>query len=148
MPLGLPRTTTHWPLPHLTKLPISREIPKKKSSGKIHMLSYLLTIKALITTTADEPFNFCLFYTPPLYSGGVLWFRVGHLCVRPSVHPSVRLSVFCFRMITWVNINWFSPNLVCALILWRIGLGLLMGNFRHNLTVICSRHAHIFISGW
>ena len=32
-------------------------------------------------------------------------------------------------MITWVNINGFSPNLVCALILWRSGLGLLMGKF-------------------
>ena len=41
-----------------------------------------------------------------------------------SVCPSV-----CFRfwIITWVNINGFSSNLVCALILWRSGLGLLMG---------------------
>ena len=26
--------------------------------------------------------------------------------------------------------NGFSPNLVCAVILWRSGLGLLMGKFR------------------
>ena len=33
--------------------------------------------------------------------------------------------IFCFRMITWVNINRFSPYLVYALKLWRSGLGLL-----------------------
>ena len=73
-----------------------------------------------------------LYYTLPLYSGGVLWFHIGRPCVRPSVCPSVvGPSVFCFRMITWVNINGFSPNLVCALILWRSGLGSLMGEFRY-----------------
>ena len=36
-------------------------------------------------------------------------------------------------MITWVNINGFSPNLIRALILWRSGLGLLMGRFRQIL---------------
>ena len=52
------------------------------------------------------------------------------LDVRVSVHPSiVRPSDFHFLMITWVNIDGFSPNLVCALILRRSGLGLLMGKF-------------------
>ena len=41
----------------------------------------------------------------------------------------------------------FSPNLVCAWILWRSGLGFLMGNFRQFLTVLCSRHVQIFIFG-
>ena len=41
-------------------------------------------------------------------------------------------SVFRFRMITWVNINGFSWNLVCAWILWRSGLGLLMDKFRQT----------------
>ena len=36
---------------------------------------------------------------------------------------------FRFPMTTCVNINGFSPNLVCALILWRSSLGLLMGKF-------------------
>ena len=36
---------------------------------------------------------------------------------------------FHFQMITSVNISGFSPNLVCALILWRSALGLLMGKF-------------------
>ena len=36
---------------------------------------------------------------------------------------------FHFRMITLVNINGFTPNLACALILWRSCLGLLMSTF-------------------
>ena len=48
--------------------------------------------------------------------------------------------------ITWVNSNGFSPNLMCALMLWRSGFGLLIHRFRQFLTVICPRHAHIFVS--
>ena len=95
----------------------------------------------------------CFFIPAPHNSGGVLWFHVGRPWVRPSVHPSVchtsvRPSVFRFRMITWVNINEISPNLVCALFLWRSGLGLLMGKFSSIFDgVICPRHANIFVSG-
>ena len=47
-----------------------------------------------------------------------------HVSVRPSVsHPSIRFSF------PDDNISGFSPNLVCALILWRSGLGLLIGKF-------------------
>ena len=60
-----------------------------------------------------------------------------------SVCPSVRPSVFRFR-ITCVNINGFSPNLVCALILWRSGFGLLMGKFRQILTELSARDTPIF----
>ena len=49
------------------------------------------------------------------------WLSV-HPYVRPSVHPYIH-----FQMITLVNINGFSPNLMCTLILWRSGLGLLIG---------------------
>ena len=42
----------------------------------------------------------------------------------PATH-----AYFHFLMITSVNVNGFSPNLVCVLILWRSGLGLLMGKF-------------------
>ena len=57
---------------------------------------------------------------------------------------SVRPSVFRFQMITLVNINGFSPNLVCALILWRSGLGLLMGKFRQIFTELSARDTPIF----
>ena len=86
-----------------------------------------------------------LFYTPPHDSGGVLWFHVGRPCVSPSVRQSyVRPSVFRFRMITWININGFSSNLVCVLILWRSGLGLLMGIFRQFFTELSARDTPIF----
>ena len=63
------------------------------------------------------------------------------LCV-PSCLLYICLSIchtficlyFHLRMVTLVNINGFSPNLVCALILWGRGLGLLMGKFRQILT--------------
>ena len=41
--------------------------------------------------------------------------------------------------------NGVSPNLVCALILWRSGLGLLMGKFRQILTEISARDTPILL---
>ena len=68
-------------------------------------------------------------------------FHVG----RPFVCLSIsRTSLFLFRMITWVNINGFSPNLVCVLILLRSGLGLQMGQFRQILTKLSVWDAPIF----
>ena len=65
------------------------------------------------------------------YYGFMLDVRVSfRLSIRQSISRTfVHPSVFHFRMITCVNINGFSPNLVCALILWTSGLGLLMANF-------------------
>ena len=40
------------------------------------------------------------------------------------------------RIITWVNINEFSPNLICALIFRTSGVGLQRGRFCQFLTVI------------
>ena len=43
---------------------------------------------------------------------------------------SVCLSVHLWSRIRTITlVNEFSPNLVCALILWRSSLGLLMGKF-------------------
>ena len=109
--------------------------------------------KHLKVTIPDTKWNRHLsslytFYTPPHNSGGVFWLQ--RPCVLPSVRQtSVRPPVFRFRMITWVNINGFSPNLVCVLILWRSGLGLLMGKFSQRTFdgIFCPRYAHIFVSG-
>ena len=38
----------------------------------------------------------------------------------------------------------FQPNLVCALILLRYGLGLLMGKFRRSFTELSARDTPIF----
>ena len=79
---------------------------------------------------------------------GIMVSRWSSVCpsIRPSyVRPSyVRPSIFCFWMITGVNINGFSPNLVCALILWRSGLGLLMGKFCQIFTELSARDTPIF----
>ena len=51
---------------------------------------------------------------------------------------------FHIRMITLVNINGFSPNWVCALILWRPSLGLLMGEFCLFLTELSAHDTSVF----
>ena len=51
---------------------------------------------------------------------------------------------FHFRMITLVNINEFSLSLVCALILWRFSLGLLMGKFYQILTELSAYDFSVF----
>ena len=56
----------------------------------------------------------------------------------PAIHPYIH-----FLMKTWGNVHGFSPILVCALILWRSALGLMMGNFCQYLTVICPWHVWI-----
>ena len=85
------------------------------------------------------------FYTPPHDSGGYYGFM---LVVLVSLHLSVHLSYihlyFRFRTITWVNVNGFSPNLLCELILWRPSLGLLMGKLSKFLTELSAHDTSIF----
>ena len=62
------------------------------------------------------------------------------LDVRVSVHPhDVRPSVFSFVDDNLSNIG-LSPDLVCALILWRSGLQLLIGKFHQYLTELSARY--------
>ena len=71
---------------------------------------------------------------------GVLWFHVGCPCVRPSARlSSVRPPVFSFP-----DMIGFSPKLVCAFILWRSGLGLLMGKFLRFLRELPARDMPVF----
>ena len=75
-----------------------------------------------------------------LYPMIVLEYSGFILDICRSIHPSVcRMSIFHFWMITRININGFSPDLECALILWRSGLGLLRGKFHQCLTELFSR---------
>ena len=63
------------------------------------------------------------------------------LSVHPSVvHPSVRLS---FPNDNLSKHQWNPPSLVCAFILWRSGLGLLMGKFRQIFTELSARDTPI-----
>ena len=43
-----------------------------------------------------------------------------------------------------MSVNGFLPNLVCALILWRSGLGLLMDKFRQFLTELPAHGISLF----
>ena len=56
-------------------------------------------------------------------------------------------SIFHFWMVTLVNVNRFSPNLVCALIFWRSALGLLIGKVRQFLTRL-SALTHLYFQFW
>ena len=61
-----------------------------------------------------------------------------------NVRPLYVHANFRFRMITSVNVNGFSPNSVYALILWRSGLGLLMGKFCLFLTELSACDIYMF----
>ena len=67
-----------------------------------------------------------------------IWFGIANGQIS-SIFDSYQPAVYpysYFRTITLVNISGFSPNLICALILWRSGLGLLIGKFRHFLSYL------------
>ena len=55
-------------------------------------------------------------------------------------------SVFSFPddNFSILNISGFSPNFVCALILWRCGLRLMMGKFRPFLTELSAHKTSVF----
>ena len=67
--------------------------------------------------------------------------------VSLSVHPSViRTSVFLFLDDNFsIKTNGFSPNLVCALILCRSDLGLLMGKVYQFLTELSACDTSVFL---
>ena len=75
-----------------------------------------------------------------------IWFAIanGQILSIFDIYLASTCLIFCFRTITWVNINGFSPNLVCALILYRSGLGLLMGKWPEFLTELSTRDMSIF----
>ena len=110
----------------------------------------LQTTVTLMTCICCTLMDICIkpyqayFYTASHDSDGVLWYHFGCLCVHLSVHLSYIRPYFCFRMITWVNFNGFSLNLVCALISWSSGLGLLMGRFCQVLTELSAHNTSVF----
>ena len=58
--------------------------------------------------------------------------------------PAHEIFVISFQDNSLINLNGFSPNLTCALILWRSGLRLLMGKFCQFLTNKSARDTSIF----
>ena len=85
------------------------------------------------------------FYTPPLYSGRILWFHVEPLCICPSVHPYVCLSVrFSFPDDNSSKQLWIFTKFGMCIDIVEIWLGLLMGKFRQILTELPARDMPIF----
>ena len=74
------------------------------------------------------------------------WFGIadGQISSVFDSHLPETCPYFHFWTITLVNIDGFSPNLVCALILWRSALGLLMGKFYLFLTELSASNTSIF----
>ena len=54
---------------------------------------------------------------------------MGKFCQILMELPDRDMPIFLFPDDNLSEHHGFSPNLVCALILWRSGLGLLMGKF-------------------
>ena len=65
-----------------------------------------------------------------------IWFRIanGQLSSIFDSYLPMKDLYFCFRTVTLVSLDGFSPNSISALILWRSGLGLLIGKFHQFLT--------------
>ena len=66
------------------------------------------------------------------------------MSVLPSVCPSIIRMHICLSISFLFLDDNFSPNLVCALVLWRSGLGLLMGKFSKILTELSARDTPVF----
>ena len=93
-------------------------------------------------------YKFSDVYTQPHNSGGVSWFHVGLPCVCPSIwHPSILLSIHISFLDDNVSIHqWIFHQTWCVhLILWRSGLGLLIGKFYQILTELSAWGMPIFL---
>ena len=75
-----------------------------------------------------------------------IWYGIvnGQISLISDSYLPTMYLYFQFQIITLVNRNGFSPNLVCALILRRPGLGLQMGKLHQFLTVLSARDTSIF----
>ena len=94
--------------------------------------------------------EFLHFYArPPHKWRGIMVSSWSSVCL--FAHPLVCLSSvnlhFHFRIITWVNVIGFSPNMVYGLILWKSGLGLSVGKFHLVLTELPA-HDRIMWGEW
>ena len=54
------------------------------------------------------------------------------------------MSIYSFWIIILENINGFSPNLICAMILWRSEFELLTGKFHQFLTELSTCDRSVF----
>ena len=69
----------------------------------------------------DDILNF-FYYTLPHDTGGVLWYHIGHPCVRPSVCPSVRTYARYIRRLVFVLVSGLFRHCGVKIVLqdWQI----------------------------
>ena len=97
----------------------------------IHLSIHLSVVSPSVFSFPDDNLSNCQWIFTKLgvcFDIVEIWFWIVNgqmLLIFDSYLPTIRLY-FHFRMITWVTVSGFSPNSVCALILWRSGFGLLM----------------------
>ena len=72
-----------------------------------------------------------------------IWFGIANGQILTEL-SSRDTPIFSFLDDNLSKHNGFPPNLVCALILWRSGLGLLMGKFHQILTELSAPDRPIF----
>ena len=74
---------------------------------------------------------------------------MGKFCQFLTELSACHMSVFLFPDNYLSKYQWIftKPNLVCALILWRSGVGLLMSKFCQFLTEISSHHT-VVVGYW
>ena len=119
-----------------------------------HWISMCLSVRHPIYCTLVHPYFISRWWVnisgflPDLVCTLILWrsglgLLIGKFCqfLTVTMYLPVLHLYFRFWTITWVNVNEFPLNLVhvCALILWRSGLGLLFGKFHFDI-VLCRLH--------
>ena len=118
---------------------VTGHIKKKKSH---------LTIQPSVCPSIRPYFYFLVFFTKlgMCFDIVEVWFGIANGQIS-SIFDRVigpQHVWFSFTDDNCVNINGFSPNLVCTLILWRSGLGLLMGKVRQFLTELSAHDTSDF----
>ena len=75
-----------------------------------------------------------------------IWFGIanGQNCQILTELFARDMPIFSFPDHNLKKHQWIFTNFVCTLILWRSGLGLLMGKFRRILTELSARDTPIF----
>ena len=110
--------------------------------------SYLL-VTSMFSFTDDNFSKYQWFFTKLGVCIDIVEIRFGIADRQISSILTDYLPVTCqyfhFWTMTLVNINGFSPNFVCALILWISAMGLLMVEFCQFLTDLSARNSSVFL---
>ena len=106
-------------------------------------LSVCLSVRPSVVRPSVLPYFRFWMITIPLPLG--VWEGLRFVIVAlPGLLSYLFFFFFFFFFFLSKCIDGFSPNLVCASILWRSALGLLMGKFRQFLTGLSAHDTSVF----